>query len=373
MFKRLLSLSSLASIALALTACPNGNDDGDDEGIGAGRAIFIDEWTLVTQGPAADLELLSIGDRESMDNYANRGNIEVVYMEGIDTVTVEMQRFTVAKSADQAAEAFTRMLPWAYDISSPEKPSTENEVEKCFSPDLTGCYVRAYYDGQIQPSRDGVNFRVTLPTGWDGDLFLTTEDNLAEGTYPDRSDITVMGLAGNLEVDMDSGNLAVKLNPNVAHFAGCGNSQACEDAGFDPMEPVCTCSDPTNITVENAPGQASNMTVDVADASNWYTVRLENTGEAAANGELDCGAIVDCDAFASCVVDSDFANLPYKEFAEINYPGEPALESSGIRVNLTSSNCAVVEYTNAGADYDLESGTPDSELRGVLNLCVGCL
>ncbi|MCA9696826.1 MAG: purine-nucleoside phosphorylase [Myxococcales bacterium] len=372
MFKRLLSLSSLACLATVLTACPNG-DGNDDEGIGAGQAIYVGEWALVTQGPVADLDLLSIGDRETMDNYANRGNIDVVYMEGIDTVTVEMQRFTVAKSQAKADEAFARMLPWAYAISSPEKPSAENEVDKCFMPDLTTCYVRAYYDGQLQPSRDGVNFRVTLPAGWDGDLVLTTEDNLAEGTYPDRSDITVMGLAGNLEIDMDSGNAAVKLDPNVAHFAGCGNSQACEDAGFNPMEPVCTCSDPTNITIENGSSQASNMTVDVATADNWYTVRLENTGEAAASGELDCGAIVDCDAFSSCVVDSDFANLPYKEFAEINYPGEPAIESSGIRVNLTSSNCSVVEYTNAGADYDLENSMPDSELRGVTHVCVGCL
>src|SRR5690606_5545316 len=116
-----------------------------------------------------------------------------------------------------------RMKLWAYNMATPAKPEPDDAEDACWAADVTGCYIRNYYEGQLQPVRDGVNFRITIPRGWDGDLLLTTEDNLEEGieSYPDRSDIIVDGLAGNLSIDMDSGNAKVRMDPATDHFAGC--------------------------------------------------------------------------------------------------------------------------------------------------------
>ncbi len=359
----------LACSTFALAACAG--DDGNDDGIGGGDQPFIGEWETIVEGPAASLDLLSVGDRlTSSKNFGNRGDIEVVYGAG-DTIKVEMQRFTISSSLSVADDAFGRMSGWAYNLASPEPPSPDMAEDLCFAPDQDGCYVRNYYDGQLQPVRDGVNFRVTIPAGWPGDLLLSTEDNIASGieTYPDRGDISVMGLNGNLSIDLDSGNVDIKVDPNIAHFAGCAGSADCEAAGFDPD--MCSCNTPTNITVVNKVGQASNMTVDLGTADNWYTVLIENRGDFSASSDFICTATLDCDAFDSCELDSDFEDLAFHERAEVNYPGEPAIRSSGIRISLTSEDCDNILYVDGPDDFDAE--TLPEEKRGTLNVCVGCL
>lgn len=356
----------LACSALLFTGC---SDDGT--GIGEGNQPYVDSWETVLDGPAAAIEFLSIGDRQTSDNFANRGDIEVNYVEGTDKITVEMQRFTIAKSQDIADENFAKLEPWRYNISAPEAPAPDMDPEACFAEEQTGCYVRVYYDGQIQPIRDGANFRVTLPVGWEGDLELVTEDNINEGieTYPDRSDVSVMGLNGNLAVDLDSGNVQVKVDPNIDHYAGCSGSADCEAANFDPMS--CGCTEPTNIDISNNTGQASNITVDVSDASNWYTAKLVNEGMFSSSDDFVCNATIDCAPFADCGIDPDYANLDHEERAEINYPGEPAIAGGGIRVTLASDDCDNILYVNDENDYDSEN-LPE-EKRGELLMCVGCL
>ena len=201
-------------------------------------------------------------------------------------------------------------------------------------------------------------------------LDLTTTDNLEAGidSYPDRSDISVLGLNGNITVDLDSGNVDVRLDPNVKHYAGCEANDACVMMGYAMG---CGCSEPTNISIANKPGQASNITVDVANADNWYTMILENRGTFSAGDEFVCNATVDCDAFADCVIDPDFAALPQQERAEINFPGDPAIEGAGIRISLVSEACANITYVNDKDDF--EADPLPEEKRGELRACVGCL
>jgi hypothetical protein len=384
MNKRLLSLLALPCLAL-LTACPEpppGNTEGRP---------YIDEWRTELEGPADMLTFLSIGNRQTMDNYANRGDVEVIYDPAATMVKIEMQRFTIVSSQELADAAFERMEFWGYDSASVGKFDPENvpaDAEKlCFAPDKTGCYVRAYYDGQAQPVRDGANFRVTIPAGWTGDLQITTSDNINDGleTYPDRSDVTVTGLAGSLTLDLDSGNVAVKLDPTIDHYAGCASNDICEIGNPDamptpllPFDPSCGCTDPTFVAIENAPGQASNIVVDVPTTSavtnepRWYDVRLENEGTFSSNGDFVCQATIDCDAFgAGCLINPDFTNIEYKEWAEINYPGDPAIPATGIQINVTSTDCSNVPYLEDPLDYDLEE-FPE-EQRGNLRVCSGCL
>jgi hypothetical protein len=379
MNKRLLPLA-LPCLAL-LTACPGGGPPTP----GAGQP-FVDDWELVAEGPADALGFLSIGDRVTMDNFANRGDVEVIFDPAATTVKIEMQRFTIASSQEAAEGQFERMQYWGYNSSNAAQMDPTNPDDMaliCFTGENDACYVRAYYDGQIQPQRDGANFRVTIPAGWDGDLEITTEDNIFEGTetYPDRSDVSVMGLSGTLLVDLDSGNVEVKLDPAIDHYAGCGNNDACEmgdpDAMVDPFDPACGCTDPTFVTIENGTGQASNVTVDVPLVSavtgdpRWYNIKLENEGSFSGSDDFVCTATIDCTAFgAGCIVDPNFPEA-YKEWAEVNYPGGTAVPGTGIQINGTSKDCANITYLEDPLDYELEM-FPE-EQRGNLTVCSGCL
>ena len=368
MTTRQLSLTLLVTLT-PLLAC---NGCTGDDGVGENREPYVDDWEEVASGPAAQITTLSIGDRLTSDNFANRGDIEVRYVDGINDITIEMQRFTIAKDQATADAAFERMKFWGYNIATPAPPTPEDAVDACWaSPDVDGCYVRNYYEGQLQPVRDGVNFRVTIPRGWDGDLELTTEDNLEEGidSYPDRSDIIVDGLAGNLLVDMDSGNIQVRMDPNTDHYAGCSSNDTCVEMGY-PLG--CGCSDPTNVSIANGTGQSSNITVDVGNPDAWYTMVLENRGTFSSSDEFVCTASIECDAFStSCEIDPDYATIEYQERAEVNFPGEPAINGAGIRIALVSEACANITYTEGPDDYELDEFA--SEKRGDLNVCVGCL
>jgi hypothetical protein len=384
MNKRLLSLALLPSLAL-LTACPAPPPTTSED-----RKPYIYEWETVAEGPVDAITKISIGDRITTDNYANRGDVEVIFDAAATSAKIEMQRFTIANDQELADAAFLKMQYWGYDSSTPAIYDPENNPEDaailCFAPDTTSCYIRAYYEGQSQPVRDGANFRVTLPAGWNGDLEITTSDNLNEGieTYPDRGDVTVMGLSGTLSVDLDSGNVVVKVDPTIEHYAGCGANDICETGDADavppvgPFDPACGCTDPTFIKVANGPGQASNVTIDVPTVSavngapRWYDAKLENEGDFTGNDEFVCTAKIDCEDFgAGCVINPDFADIPYKEWATLNYPGDPAIPSTGIQINVTSKACANVAYLEDPTDYDLEEFP--LEQRGNLEVCSGCL
>jgi hypothetical protein len=367
------AMAAMPALAVAIAVAATSGCGGGPEPIEE-RAPYVDEWVTEAELPASQFVFLSVGNRISSDNFSNRGNVEVVY-EGTDNIIkIEMQRFTVASSEDAAQGAFERMAYWGYNLSSPEKPSEAIALDACDQPEQDTCYIRAYYDGLFQPVRDGANFRVTIPIGWAGDLELTTSDNLEEGidSYPDRSDVRVDGLNGNLAIDLDSGNVAVKMDQDVAHYAGCAASQVCEDSGYVvSMETGCNCNEPTNVSIANKPGQASNITVDVGAADNWYTMILENRGTFSSSDDFVCNATIDCDSFADCAIDPDFAALASQERAEVNFPGMMAVEGAGIRISLVSEACSNIRYVEGPEDYDADP-LPE-EKRGELRVCVGCL
>ena len=360
MFNRLPVPALLACSFIVLAAC------GSPPPSGGTNEPYIDEWQTIGAGPADGISLLSIGNVDTGDNFINRGDVEVIYAEGTNEITFEMQRFTSATSRDRAQDAFDRMEFWGYSLATAVPPNQASPSDQCFADGNSSCYVRLYYVGQDQPARTGANFRVTVPAGWDGDLRIVTSDNTID--FPQRSNVTVDGLAGNLEVALDSGNVNVRVDPSIDHFAGCAASDQCEEDGFPPA-PDCTCDTPTSITIENNEGQASNITVDVPE-DRWYNVILENQGNFSAGSDFVCNATIDCDDIGECDINPDFANVVWHERAEINYPGDPALNGNGINVFVVSSACAdieTVEFDNWDADPYPE------EKHGDLRLCSGCL
>ncbi len=381
MTKRLIPL--LPCLAL-LTACPTPPPTTSDS-----RQPFIDEWRTVAEGPADLLTKLSIGDQLTSDNFANRGDVDVIFSPDATTVKVEMQRFTIANDQELADAAFGRMQYWGYNSSSAavlDPTNPDDMALLCFTGENDQCYIRAYYDGLSQPVRDGANFRVTLPAGWNGDLEITTEDNINDGVenYPDRSDITVMGLTGTLLVELDSGNVEVKVDPEIEHYAGCAANDVCEAGdpaampAILPFDPTCGCTDPTFITVENSTGRSSTITIDVPTTSSvtgdprWYDIKLENEGMFSAGDPDICQATIDCETFgAGCVINPDFADLEYKEWAQVNFPGAPAIDGTGIQINAKSQACDFITYLEDPEDYNLDE-FPE-ERRGALRVCSGCL
>lgn len=366
MTMRRITCSLLLAATSLITACGDDGNSPDD-----GRKPYIDEWRVELTGPAAMVtNRLSIGDRLTSNNFANRGDVEVIYVDGTDQITVEMQRFTIAKNDADASAAFGRMKLWAYNIATPKTPSPADAANACFADGAASCYLRSYYEGQLQPVRDGANFRVTVPRGWTGNLEIVTSDNLEEGVgvYPDRSDVIVDGAAGNVNIDMDSGNVAVRMDPNTKHFANCAANDTCVAMGYAQG---CGCDSPTNIAIANAAGQASDITVDVGNPDAWYTMILENRGSFSASDDFICTATIDCGPFDDCVIDPDFANLDQQERAEINWPGDPAVAGAGMRISLVSESCANIAHINGPEDYESED-FPE-EKRGDINVCVGCL
>jgi hypothetical protein len=221
------------------------------------------------------------------------------------------------------------------------------------------CHVRVHYDGLFQPVRDGANIRVTLPHGWDGMLALETEDNLAEACYPDRGDVYVDGLAGQLEVRLDSGRVQIRLDETYAHYPGCPDNDSCVAAGFSID---CGCTEFGRVSVEARSGRAAEILVDVPP-DNYYTAVLDNADTLLA---LGCVVDIDCDSFADCDLQPSSDSTRQ---AILNYPGPPTIVGLGIRVELHSGACSMIEHADEPDDY---FEAPSSEVRGNLRLCSGC-
>jgi hypothetical protein len=324
-----------------------------------GRRPFRDAWREELTLPATGIRRLIIGGVAVGDNFRNRGDIEVRTSAGSSEIVVEVQRFTVAKDEHDAQAAFARMSLWAYSLEQAQRPDAALAPLAC---DVSGaelCQIRNYYEGQLQPVRDGVNLRVSLPTGWDGALELATEDNLFESDYPDRGDVRVDGLAGSLTVTLDSGRVELRLADDIGPFPGCALEQECVAGG---LAPDCGCSEFAQIEVAARVDAAASVTVDVpANAS--YVATLETDVMAP---ELGCLFELDCASFATCVSDE----APGLVRAWINHPGPPALADAGIQIDVRAGRCASIDYAEQPLD---RLAGPASELRGDLRLCSGCL
>ena len=123
---RFVSLSSLSFLLLACrpeTPPPDAADStetGEDEHVGT-RGPYRDIWREELVLPAAGFARLIVGGLLTSDNFANRGDIEILYVEGSTQIVVQLQRFTFASDAEHAEQAFARMSLWAYGLAEVER------------------------------------------------------------------------------------------------------------------------------------------------------------------------------------------------------------------------------------------------------------
>ncbi|MBL9103947.1 MAG: hypothetical protein JNL82_23590 [Myxococcales bacterium] len=349
-------------------------------------------WEVVVDDlpfPLADIHSLTIGRTEFNNNFANRGDVEVLFDRDSEVITVEMRKYDFADHAtsfgDPAIDlvgTFARLRPWAYNanIAAPEKPNQMDPASDCLQGAWKdGCALYLYYDGQAQPLRSGADFRVHLPKAYRGELHVETEDNLNESAYPRRGDVVVTGdgdagWCGGGSVELSAGRAGVRMCRDLSPAPTCPPDQVAACAEFvDEMgepaawSPDCPCSAALfgQARVESRAPWGADITVDVP-AGTWLNASAANTSD---DKPHDCQpAIESCGGDCEMTEDAEFSKS-----AEFSYPGPAAISGAGYNLLARSAGCAEVDFfADEYAPWD-PADPPTSELRGHVTVCTGCL
>jgi hypothetical protein len=351
-------------------------DVGDGMGNCPGVNMYRDDWKLELDGiPLGDdVSTIVIGGHAVENNFMNQGDVEVRYDGPPATVSVELRRFAESTDLEAAQTSFEQFHLWTYS-SAVMSPVGISPADDCSAGFHEGCQIRAWYDDEFQPIRLGADIRVTLPSGWPGKIEVFTEDPSSE--TPIRSDVTITGLSGSAEVELDAGEVEVELADSILEAPECGPElvEACwnyVDPGTQepiPWDITCGCVEFGQLRVESRFERPANVTVDVP-GDLWAIVDLENVQPGLAlDSDPLCTAEVECSGFGSCddlVYDEA---MPWRRRTELNDPGDAAIEGAGYSINLVSSGCSGV-----GSDFSFESCSPeDAGPRGFLKVCSGCL
>jgi hypothetical protein len=345
--------------------------------------LVQDPGTSVCIDPPNDeVTSLTIGGTPVAENFINRGDIEVFFTGNEGEITVQLRKFTFAADDAAADTAWGRLHSWAYS-GSVVPPGPDNVEEDCTLAFRNGCSIRVWYEGMVQPKRDGADIRVILPPSYAGNLDIITEDNIEDSEYQDRGDVTIKDLKGTADIEVDSGNVTVSMASDVLEAPACGAEaiQICEDFEIeDPENPgemipapwdlTCGCSDFGKVRVETRPERASNITIDMP-GDLWATARMENS-QAGLTSDSDplCTAEADCNGIDDCEDLNYDSAFPWKRDTEFNDPGDSAVEGVGYSFDMNSQACQNVAYSTGPDNYGEEE---EVEKRGDLLLCSGCV
>jgi len=389
-----LSLASFLGLTLLLTASCNGDKNGDEGPDIDGDAVpWETKWTTVVDNlpfPLADegkINTITIGRREYSGNFANRGNIEVLFDQDQAVISIEMKVYDfsddLAFNGDPNATDTTvkgtkdRMSLWAYVGSSNPKQPDEMKPEDDCTVDTwkSGCAVNVYYDGQAQPLRAGADLRVHLPKAYRGKLNVETEDNNNESTYPRLGNITIDGLCSNADVTLSDGTATVKMCRDLEVAPACTAAQieTCETFKDDMGEnaawsSACGCGPDQygQVKVTSRKPFAANITVDIPTTT-WLNVTASNDSPDKPN---ECKPVLD-----NCLDDgvcTKLQNSDYSVSGEFNYPSPAAAQGAGFNLTVVSEGCGPVSYFASPDDWAADA-EPKVEEHGHVKVCTGCL
>jgi hypothetical protein len=350
---------------------------------------FRDEWRIEVDAEfpyivddAINISSISIGGLTTQDNFANRGDVIVKVDGPDDRILVEMRRFTWRTDEEEAATDYesTELLAYTGSLRTPDEIPDENKCGRRmeddpddFYPWQEGCGIRLYYKGQIQPSRLGADFRVTLPGNYRHDIAITTDDNDEVEDYLNRGDVCVQNLNGNVDAELESGLAYVLLDRDTTPGPKCPEEwiQNCEEWTEDgepaPWGSECLCKDFGSAKVESS--GAANITIDAPDHL-WSTFSLDNQ---ASNQTADEHCDANIDWPGAEIEESDDA---WKQNGEANHPSEAAATGAGFSLRAVAAECMFVLYTDNPEEYVGETGVAedqDGEDRGHLTLCNDCV
>lgn len=330
-------------------------------------------WEVVVDAlpfPLADVHKLTVGRREFNENFANRGVVEVLFDHEEETITVEIRKYVVGDGLD--VQNLDRLSLWAFAVPGNPVPHPDPATDCTQGAWKDDCSIYAFYDGKAQPIRIGMDFRVHLPTGYRGQLFVTTEDNLAEDASPRRGDVTVRDLCSSGEIVLEAGRANVSMCRDLSPAPECppADVQACatfpDGTGIDAWAPDCPC-DPAlfgQLLVRAAQPFAANIVVDVPDDV-WLSATLRSDEVMRPH---DCKPeVTDCGQDCQLNDDDEYAIT-----AEFNHPSPAAPAGAGFNFTAVSGACSKVPFIEPGAPWP-PGQAPDEELRGLVKLCSGCL
>lgn len=348
------------------------------------------EWEVVVNALPFPLDgdtrvrSLTVGRKEFDENFANRGNIEVLYDHDDPTITIEVKKYVygdeIDANGDMAAGmegVFQRLSLWAYvNSGNPSPPPQMDPADDCTKDTWKdGCQVLVYYDGKAQAERSGADLRVRLPRGYRGQLFVNTEDNTTEQSYPRRGNITIDGLCSGGDIRLEAGWAKIKMCRDLVPTPTCPSAdiQACENwgpmnMGEEAWSKDCPCGGGDffgQLTIRAPQPWASNITVDIPSTV-WLNTTLQNTSTMKPH---ECKPQIDCPQ-GICVLNTDDEYAP---FAEFNYPSPAAPSGAGFNVTVESGGCTQIPFVDAPDQWPGDDGEPPSELRGNLKVCTDCL
>ena len=373
------------------TPDPTGNDTGQTTPGGPGPQAT--PWQIVVEDlpfPLADIHTVTFGRKEYNENFANRGDIEVLFDKTDERITIEMRKYDFSDTIDflgDELEGFPGhaelISAWAFNenTANPQKPTDADladPTKNCLLESWKdNCALYLYYDGKSQPVRSGADFRVHLPKAYRGELNLQTEDNDSEVTYPRRGDITVTGVdeagwCGSGTIKMSAGVARVRMCRDLTPAPLCTADQIQQcDTWQDDGEPAawspnCPCKPDFfgQTRIESLKPWAADITVDIPDTT-WLNATVANHSE---NKPHDCKPVLACSGACEMKDDSD-----YSKAAEFNYPGPAAPAGAGYNLTVLSAGCYEVDFfADEYAPYDPDA-LPLSAERGHVEVCSGCL
>ena len=400
------------SLLIPATACNGGGSGGS--GSPDIKPFRQSDWQVEAQVPFThtmdDMSLISalqIGGRltgGSNKNFANRGDVIVLFDGPENQITVEFRRFTAAANDAAADEDFKALSLWAFNANqSTPLPPDEMEAEALCNNDtgwLNNCAIRVYYDGLTQLARAGADIRVTLPPSYQRTVSVITEDNDDDAAYFNRGNVCVDGLRGTADVTLQSGQAFVKLAPDVKVAPLCSDDfiARCEAWPCDPGAGTCMVGDDLvdegsqawanecpcvaqvmefgRVKVDTHDSAAADMTVDLPSTL-WasITAKNEQIGQDSSDPDKHCEVTIDPSLPNFEIIDGPGNDFPWERRGQINYPGLPAVAGAGYSVQATSKNCEPVPSTEDPNDYvGAENGSDqESTERGNITICSGCL
>ncbi len=369
----------------------DGGTDGDVEALCEGPGLvnvpFRDQWrqevdAAFDHGGGA-ITSVTIGGPEYESNFANRGDVIVLYDAPPDRIVVEMRRFTFGASEVSAQDDFDALSLWAYNSAydTPQPPAEMLLKHDCVASGQwkNECAIRVYYDGQSQLVRSGADLRVHLPSDYAGAVNVYTEDNDAEGQYLNRGNVCVDGARGSMDIAMQNGVAFVKVADDVTPTPTCPADLVAECDAWESgaWASNCPCIDQghafAGVKVTTSPPGAADVTVDVP-AGLWASVRMSNDapGQDQEDPALHCEADLELPNLTYIsLAGNDF---PWQSTALSNLPSDQATLGAGFFVHLTSNGCGPVAAVENPEDYDCDpSADPPSVERGNLRTCQDCL
>ncbi len=376
----LLGLSLLATGVLASCNGNSGTELDPNKPQVASWQRVVTDLPFPTTGDGAVTQL-TVGRLESMNNFANRGNIEIFFDQDADLISIEMRPYDfsddITALGDEATDTkgtLERFSLWAFTSSAAVKPDGMAPEDNCtLDTWKPSCFVYAYYDGQSQPERSGVDLRVHLPKAYRGTLNVVTQDNLGEASYPRLGNVTIDGMCTSGTINIANGTANIKMCRELTPAPRCTAEaiDACdnwldEEGNVAAWANACPCkaADFGQLRVEAVKPSQGNITIDIPTTT-WLTANISND-----SGDTMCPLRLDSCTDGICEV-TDSNN--FRMSGEFNAPpGGVAPKGGGFNVTGISASCGPVDFVASPDDWSAD-GEPMNATHGNIRICTDCL